>query len=398
VVPGVGGGWTLNGSAVMSGTTLQLTQATRYQAGSAVYYQPMPSGSLHATFTEQMNGGSGGGDGMTFAMVSPQNPGTVLGGTGDLLGFGGLKGVAVVLGTRLDTGFPSANFVGISTGESGGHLVFASTSSSVPNLRVGTHVIGVAVSGTVITVTVDGKQYLSTSVPSLPGTVLPAFTAGTGAADDLHYLTGVGVSANGIGSIPAPGGGWSYNGTAHMSGSDTALDTATPSVAGTAIYPHAVSTANITAQFEVQIGGGTGANGMAFALLNPGTPANSVGSNGRNFGLGGLGGAAVLLSTYPVYGVASNNFISVVTLSNGGLNFVATRVPLGQLRSGLHMIEVTVVKQASGSSLVTVYMDGLEVIQTHSLTLPSTAMPAFSGATGGLTDVHTVSNATIAVG
>jgi hypothetical protein len=397
VVPGPGGGWTLNGSALMSGTTLQLTQAAHYQAGSAVGYQPLFSNKLAAQFTEQSNGGSGA-DGMTFAMLNPQDPGTSLGGVGQLLGFGGLNGVAVVLGTRQDAGFPSANFVGIATGTASGHLVFAATSSSVPNLRAGTHVIGVSVAGTVITVTVDGKQYLSTSVPSLPPMILPAFTAGTGAADDVHALTNVAVNSNGTGTIAGPGGGWSYNGTAHMAGSDTALDTATTYVAGTVIYPHAVSTASLSAQFNVAIGGGTGANGLAFALLNPGTPASSVGSNGRNFGLGGLTGAAVVLSTYPVYGIASNNFISIITMSSSGLNFVATRVPLGQLRTGIHTMKVTVSKNPSGTSLITVYMDGNAIVSSHSFALPSTSMLAFTGATGGLTDVHTVSDTAIAAG
>jgi hypothetical protein len=350
-----------------------------------------------AKFTEQSNGGTGA-DGLTFAMLSPQSPTTALGGGGQLLGFGGLNGVAVVVGTRKDAGFPSANFVGIATGVSSGHLVFAATSSSVPNMRVGTHVIGVSVSGTTITVTVDGKQYLSTSVPGLPSSVLPAFTAGTGAANDLHAISGVAVYGNGVGVVPPPGGGWSYNGTANMSGPATALDTATLHVAGTVIYPRAVSTANLTAQFNVQIGGGTGANGLTFALLKPGTSATSVGSNGSGLGLVGMTGAAVVLSTYPIDGINSNNFIGIATTSSSGLNFVASRVPLGQLRSGIHTIKITVTKNTSGKSLITVYMDGNLALSSSSLTLPSTSMPAFTGATGGLTDVHTVSNGAIAIG
>jgi hypothetical protein len=396
VVPGPGGGWTLNGSAQMKGTTLQLTPAARSQAGSAVYYQPLPSSDLHATFTEQSSGGSGGADGLAFALVSPQDPATVLGGDGQLLGFGGLHGVAVVVGTRKDAGFPSANFVGIATGVSNGHLVFAATSSSVPNMRAGTHVVGVAVSGTTITVTVDGKKYLSRSVPSLPKTVLAAFTAGTGAADDIHALTAMGVNANGFGTVPAPGGGWSYNGAAHLSGSDTALDRAAPDVAGTVIYPHAVATADLTAQFNAQIGGGTGANGLTFALLGTGTPTSSVGIGGHEFGLGGLTGVAVVLSTYPVYGIASSNFISIIGSSRYGITVIATLAPLGQLRSGLHRITVTV-RNSSMGPLLTVYMDG-DAIISRPVTLPSTALPAFTAGTGGLTDVHTVSDVTIAVG
>jgi hypothetical protein len=397
VVPGAGGGWSLYTNAKMSGTTLELTTAGQNQAGSAVFYQPLPSNGLKATFTEQSSGGTGG-DGMTFALVNAQNPGKLVGGNGQLLGFGGINGVAVVLGTRKDAGFPSANFVGIATGVSSGHLVFAATSSAVPNLRSGKHVIGVSVAGTVITVTVDGKQYLKTTVASLPPTVLAAFTGGTSTATDLHAVTAATISGSGIGAIPAPGGGWSYNGKAHMALSATALDTATANVAGTVIYPHAVSTHNLTALFNVQIGGGTGANGLSFALLTTGTPTNFVGTAGGQYGLGGTNGIAVVLGTYPVTGVASNNFVSVIAMSaTKGLNYIRTRAPLGQLRSGMHTVRVSVSDYSTTASLVNVYVDGALILSTNALKAPVTAFPAFTAATGTLTDVHTVSNVAIAV-
>ena len=45
-VPSPGGGWTVNGSARVIGTTLQLTPAVKNARGSAVYYQPLASNGL----------------------------------------------------------------------------------------------------------------------------------------------------------------------------------------------------------------------------------------------------------------------------------------------------------------------------------------------------------------
>jgi hypothetical protein len=391
-VPSPGGGWTLNGSAAMKGSTLDLTPASGNQTGSAVYYQPVPGNGLKATFTEQSSGVHAG-DGLTFSLLTPGTPATLLGGKGALLGYGGLHGIAVVVGTRKDAGFPSANFVGIATGTSAGHLVFATTSSAVPNLRAGTHVIGVSVAGQKVTVTVDGKQYLSATA-AVPATVLPAFTAATSSDDDLHAVSRVSLTAS-TGAIPPPGGGWSYNGSAVMSGADTQLTPAAPSKAGTVIYPRAVSTSSVTATFQVQIGGGSGANGMTFAFLNPSTAANSVGYYGPGLGLQRLPGVAVALSTYPGLGVNSSNFVAVVTSSASGLTASGTRVPVEQLNSGTHTVTVSLVQNpATKRYTLTLSIDGGLVVQAG-VTVGPTALLAFTAGTGGLTDIHVVRNAAL---
>ena len=253
---------------------------------------------------------------MTFALVRPSDTTAALGKGGGLLGFGGLHGIAVVLGTRRDAGFPSASFVGIATGTAGSgasaHLVFRATSTAGPNLRKGTHLIGIAVTGTgstrSITVGVDGKQYLKTTVP-LPASVLPAFTAGTGATTaELNQVSGVSLRSA-AGSVPPPGGGWSYNGSAQVSGTgfDTDLTTALANQAGTVIYPRAVATtatSSLTVHFEFQVGGGTGANALTFDLLSPKTAATAVGGTGPGLGVSGLSGMAATFATSgPRHGV-----------------------------------------------------------------------------------------------
>ena len=73
-----------------------------------------------------------------------------LGYGGGYLGFGTLPGVAVALNT-----YPSSS-VGIVTGQTASGLVYAAKTTKVPNLRSGTHVIGVTVTGSSIAVTVRG--------------------------------------------------------------------------------------------------------------------------------------------------------------------------------------------------------------------------------------------------
>ena len=79
--------------------------------------------------------------------------------------------------------------------------------------------------------------------------MLPAFTAATGSLTDVHAVSGVTLSAS-SGAVPPPGGGWSYNGSAALHGSDTILNHAATHQRGTVIYPRAVSTANLSVDLQ----------------------------------------------------------------------------------------------------------------------------------------------------
>ncbi len=237
-VPPPGGGWTLNGSAQMSGTSLVLTTATNNQAGSAIYSVPEPSNGMKVTFTAKIGGGTGA-DGMTLSLLNAATAGpTALGGDGGKLGYGGLPGVAVTLDTYKNPGYPSANFIGIATGTGASGLAFAATATNVPSLRTGSHTIGVGVSGQTVTVSVDGHQVLAHTLPAntIPSSVLVGFTGGTGGRDDQHAVTTASITAGGS-PLPPPGGGWSYNAAARMSGPDTVLTPAARSAAGSVVYP-----------------------------------------------------------------------------------------------------------------------------------------------------------------
>ena len=385
-IPSPGGGWTVNGSAQLTGTTLRLTPAVNGKSGDVVYYQPLPSNGLHATFTARIGGGSGA-DGMTFAMLDAAKATTTsLGAGAGELGFGGLPGVAVALDT-----FPSQS-VGIVTGQTKSGLVYAAKTTRVPNLRSGTHVIGVTVTGSSIAVTVDGKSAVTASV-ALPPTVLVAFTGGTGGLNDDHDVSGVSIHS-GAWRPPPPGGGWSYNGSALMAGPDTRLTSAVKSQAGSVVYPVPVLSNGLRVRFNEQIGGGTGADGMTFALLSPATASTAHGSGGSGLGFAGLSGVAVVFGTHQVAGYPSSNFAGIATgaSSTGVLRLTSSVNEIGQLRAGTHNVEVT----ATGGVL-TVYFDGAQIL-AQKVPLSGTVKIAFTGATGGLTDVHAVRDAAISVG
>jgi hypothetical protein len=402
-VPSPGGGWTLNGTALMTATSLQLTPSSHNAAGSAVFYQPLASNGLRVTFRAALSG-STGGDGMSFALVSPGDTTSALGGNGSLLGFGGLHGIAVVLGTHQDPGFPSANFAGIATGTTGSgssaRLALHNTVTGIPNLRSGTHLVGITVSGTgttrTITVGIDGKQYIKAAF-AMPATVLPVFTAGTGATTaQTSLVSAVALSSTATGTLPAPGGGWSYNGSAAMAGAATTLTKAgVTNAAGSVVFPRAVSPASFSATFNMAMGGGNGGDGMTLALLSPGTTATAVGTNGQGEGFAGLNGLAVVLGSTKIPGAPSADFAGIETSTAGSApSFVATKDLSGaiSLRSGTHIVTVSV-----KAGTLTVTIDGTTVL-THAVTLPASAYVAFTGSTGALTDRHLVQNAAISAG
>jgi hypothetical protein len=103
------------------------------------------------------------------------------------------------------------------------------------------------------------------------------------------------------------------------------------------------------------------------------------------------------LDTYKNAGYPSNNFVGITTgtRSSGGLNYQSTAQVIPPLRAGTHTVMIQVVG-ASGSAVVVVWLDGEVVLTQPEPSLGPTALLAFSGSTGGLTDVHTVRDVAIA--
>jgi hypothetical protein len=393
LLPQPGTGWVFNGNAAMAGNETVLTPATNMQAGSAFYSQTIATDGMTAAFTLRMNGGSGA-DGATFALIDPAQVGTgpaVVGAKGSGLGFAGLPGVAVTFHTFASYGVNSYNFVGIGTSTPGGPMTLQASSTAVPQLRTGTHTVNIAVSGTTITLKVDGTTVLTKDVPGLPSSALAGFTAGTGGSNDVHAISNAQIVA-GASLVPAPpSAAWTANGSAAIAGGTLQLTPAEGGKAGTAIFGQPVPTARLNATFTAQLGGGTGADGMTFMLLDAGqaTPT-SLGTKGGGLGFATLPGVAVTLVTYPQAGVNSSNFVGIATSTVGGaISYLASSTSIPSLRAGTHNVEISVV---SGNLVVSV--DGTQVLNTK-VTIPAYALPGFSAGTGGLTDVHAASNIAI---
>jgi hypothetical protein len=199
IIPAPGSpGWDLNGAASIVSSTLQLTPSTPSAAGSAFSTQAIASNDLNVSFLETINSGTGG-NGLTMTLANANKAGpTALGGAGSLLGYGGIKGVAVGLTTWGTTTNPSFNSIGVVTGvDADGNLAWAIDSSSIPSLRSSPNLVTVTVRGKVLTVWVNGFKIFSRTVSSLPPTVYLGFTGGTGQSTDMHSVSNVQIASGG---------------------------------------------------------------------------------------------------------------------------------------------------------------------------------------------------------
>jgi hypothetical protein len=387
-LPPPGTGWQFNGSTTVNSSQVVLTPAQANQAGTALYTDPVPTDQLSASFTLSMTGGTGA-DGAAFLLLDPaQASATSLGGAGGGLGFAGLAGVAVSFLTYPQGGISSNNFVAIETSTAGGTAKFVASTTNVPNLRSTTHAAKVTVNGTTISLSLDGNQVLSAQVPALQLSAVVGFSAGTGSVTDVHMVTDVGIVTKGT-AMPAPSGnGWTRKGSTTVNGQTVQLTPATANQTGTAVYSRPAATAQLKANFTIQIGGGTGgADGLTFMLLDPtkASPA-SVGGGGGGLGFAGLAGVAVAFVTYPQGGITSHNFMGITTGGSPTPTYLTTSTSIPDLRSGTHRVDITV-----GANNLIVKLDGTQVFNT-AVTVPANAYVGFSAATGGYTDVHAVSN------
>ena len=237
------------------------------------------------------------------------------------------------------------------------------------------------------------------AAPAHTYTANGSYTA-TLTATDTRGNTGtatvtVTVGATGT-AIPAPwAGGWQINGQASVTTPSGPL-TLTPNVAqvaGTAFWPTAVPTANLTASFDLRIDQGNGADGMAFVLGNPATGAlpTMVGGSAGALGTAGIPGIAVTFDTFKNTNDPSNNFVGVAT-TGSGLLYAQTSTTVPPLRNATIHVDVVV-----SSGQVKVSLNGTQYLNA-SITVPVNAYVGFSGSTGGLTDRHMISAFTATYG
>ena len=214
------------------------------------------------------------------------------------------------------------------------------------------------------------------------------------AADDGQGTRTVALTGSGVIGDPSLRG-WSYNGTTvvatngelHLT-SGTGLNQA-----GSSFWPTPVSSAYLAVSFTSFIGSGTGGNGTAFVLADASDAPTSLGSPGAGLGFAGIPGVAVALDTEQDPGNPSANFVGVTDgpLSGTGppeLHWLATDTAVRPL---LGPDQVTIVLD---HGVVTVTVDSVQVMD-QVVAIGPKVLVGFTGSTGALTDIHSVSNVSI---
>ena len=198
-------------------------------------------------------------------------------------------------------------------------------------------------------------------------------------------------------NVPAPSAStWTLNGTATLPSASVLqlTDATTQYEVGSAFYSTAVPGAGMDAQFDGFLGNGTGADGLTLTLADAtmSTPS-ALGSVGGGEGFAGVGGLAVSLDTYKNgAGDPSNNFVGIATTGVAGsvLHYVATNATVPVLRNVVDHVEVI-----TTATSVVVKLNGSQVLNDVSIAVPTAVYVGFSGASGGLTDLHSISNVNI---
>jgi hypothetical protein len=396
------GSWTYNGTAVASGSAVQLNSESQQGAAGSVFYDnPVPSAGLKATFTAQLGPGTDG-DGLTFALLdATKATPTALGVSGGGLGVSGLPGVAVSLQTSWNGQSNSTNFTGIIVGPGSGsdNVTYTATAEVPTPLRTGTHTVTVAASGGDLVVTVDGTQLLNTPV-TLPPQVLVGFTAGTGELADTHIISGVQITTGGSVAPPSQplsagptqlnfGGetvGSSTNQTVTLTNTGSATETvtaaATPSAPFAASVPATGTTVAPGSSITVPVSFAPTATGSFTSSLSVTTNGGTV-----TVPLSGVGGS---IDTLPDFssGTWTANGTAVVsgntaTLTTDGQNSAAGDVINPQTMSP-YGINATFTESISGAA--STGADGLTfaLLDSSATTVNSLGSDGSSLGVGGL--------------
>ncbi len=243
-----------------------------------------------------------------------------------------------------------------------------------------------------------GQSYVQTVTltPTAPGTDSAEYEV---TADDGQGARFLPLTASVLSTLPAVPTSWKLNGSASTTGTAGAvqLTPAQQFQAGSAFSALPVPTAGLAASFTAQIGGGTGADGLTFSLIDAAkhTPS-SLGTGGGGLGVGGLSGIGVALDTYQNAQAGSNNFVGVVstTVNSPSVTWLATAPVPTSLRTGTHKVTVSV-----NAGAITVLVDGNRLINAYRPAaglIPANAYAGFTAGTGMITDMHTVSDVVIA--
>jgi hypothetical protein len=236
-----------------------------------------------------------------------------------------------------------------------------------------------------------------TFTPSTIGTQTAQYEV---TSDDGQGARYVQITGTGVRVLPAVPTDWQLNGAASASAGTIQLTPAAQQFcAGSAFSTLPVSTGILAASFTAQLGGGTGGDGLTFALIDATKNApTALGGQGGGLGLDGLNGIGVALDTYKNAQANSNNYVAIATGTDNGsgaVTYLATAPVPAPLRTGTHTVTVIV-----SSGTITVYVDAAQLLsyQPAAGLIPASAYAGFTAGSGMSTDLHAVSNVVIASG
>lgn len=184
--------------------------------------------------------------------------------------------------------------------------------------------------------------------------------------------------------VPAPtAAGWTRNGFAGLTGSDLYLTHVADGFGGgSSWYSSVQPTDGLDVTFDVEMSGGTGADGVCLALADPATATSFVGAGGGDLGLKGCTSVALALDT------GAGSRARIVTTTATTMTTVATYGGALTLRPA----PVTVrVRYASGA--LSAWIGATQIFNAVAVAATSTALVGWTGANGGSNDNHIIRNA-----
>ncbi|MER6269049.1 choice-of-anchor D domain-containing protein [Streptomyces sp900105755] len=221
-------------------------------------------------------------------------------------------------------------------------------------------------------------------------------TDDSGNAQGAMYVAVKGTGTGSATTTSAADGQWQTNGSAvQADGGGVQLTPATSNQAGTAVYTEPLRTDGLRATFTAKFGPGSGGKGMTLSLLDPAkNSASALGGSGDGLGIAGRPGTVIAFATGWNDTLKAQNFVGVGSGSadSSAIDYQSTAALSTSLRQGTHQVDVQV-----SAGHVYVWIDGTQVMDATP-TLTSTALLAFSGATGDSSDVQTVSGLVVSEG
>ena len=235
------------------------------------------------------------------------------------------------------------------------------------------------------TLKVETVRFSPTKIGQASATWVISGDDGSGAQSVT--FTGTGARDNLIASPLRPG--WRLSGRASIVGNRyLQLTPSAANVAGAAFWETAIAPNGLRASFTATMTGGTGGDGLTFALVGAKQVPSDPGGAASGLGLSGLSAVAVALQAFPNALNRSSNAIGVVTTSRGEETLhwqkIANAIPA--LLNSATRVTVTV-----SGGVMTVEVGGFTVLSER-VSLPKSVYVGFTGGTGGRTDRHLISS------